>query len=436
MRQFLVAGMSTLAGNALGAALPFFVVLHFGPNDRSDAFFYAASATVFLTTLVALVVESVVVPFVADRRNFGPAEVQRWTRRVGGQAAVLATLVAGVGIGALRIWILPATDFSVLQQEEVVRLLCVLVLLAPLMAFNGVYAGALYAHKRFGLAAGTQALRSLAGLAAVLCSNPNGGLWLVAIALVAGEGLRSIILTRRLPAAARAAVPHILSNREAPRDRFWSVASPQIASMALIGLNPLVDRSVAAGLPITSVTLLELSEKLFFMPTLLLSSAIGTVCASVWADAAASSAMALRRDYWRIQKLCAVAGTAIASLSVLAVLIGGTRFASALGLASPSDFRWTLGFYAVGIPFALLTSNSVRLLVSLKKTSLLPLFAGGALVLNLVADLVATHLLGISGIAVASTLVRIVATAGYLVVTTRVLACRTQIKEEAPCLAA
>ena len=63
-------GWST-AGKAVGFLIPFFIAAWFGVSSDTDAFIFAYGLILFLANIFAPVVETVIVPFIAEARKNG-----------------------------------------------------------------------------------------------------------------------------------------------------------------------------------------------------------------------------------------------------------------------------------------------------------------------------------------------------------------------------
>ena len=60
--------LSTI-GNGVGLLIPFFIALWFGVTSDTDAFFFSYGLILFFSLTVAPVVESVIVPYIAEARG-------------------------------------------------------------------------------------------------------------------------------------------------------------------------------------------------------------------------------------------------------------------------------------------------------------------------------------------------------------------------------
>jgi putative peptidoglycan lipid II flippase len=309
------------------------------------------------------------------------------------------------------------------------------------VAVNSVCAAGLYALDEFLLPTFSQAFRA----AAPLCALPFLGagyatIETLALLAVVGEAARSVLLATVVRRRSRAlaggeAVPEGVTS-------VWRAMAPHAINMVIVAVNPVVDRAVASSLAPGSVTVIDLAEKVSYVPTLILMSSVVLVAGARW-SAAFERPSDLLKDYRRTTRL------ALAASSVLAIVFGACVVV--LGLVSgPKTAGADTALLVtvtlvllVGLPGAAVASLGSRLLTSTQRTAMLPAFAVSAFVLNLVGDIVGARLFGPIGIAGATVVMRSVNAALFVVYATRLVAglsatrsTRTRGDAQAPRLAA
>jgi len=296
---------------------------------------------------------------------------------------------------------------------------------------SSVFSATHYARGRFAQTASTQAFRAIGGILFAAFLGPQYGITVVALGVTLGEAVRLIVLQVTLPQ--RRLVRTGLVSRPLPEitgREFFRVASPIMLSMAIVAANPLIDKAVAARLQVGSTTVIELAEKLFYVPAELCSRAIALVSVTVWAKSVGTDDAALSRDYWRVQRLSVVGTTAIAGfLGVLTVVFRDT-LGSLLHLSLQTPFENVFLLYIIGLPFALGQSLAGGVVNTYRRTSFQPPLAVALVVINLVADLIGAQLLGVAGIAASSTIVRMVNAAVFIAMTAIIL--RDQLRAPRP----
>lgn len=403
-RQTLSAGAGTLLGNVTGVVLPFAITLVYGSGRVTDGYFLAAASANFVVILM-VAIESVCVPYYArvrvDEGAGGAALAGKLLRRSFWASSAMVALA----YLATALVVVPHGGLSPTERHRVLVLLLVLAPLPVVAALSSVLASAHYAYGRFGLPTATQALRSAAALLCVLGGELGLPLVVAAGALTVGELVRMVVLLVRLPCP-RPSLADVL--HRGPLDGYWSTALPSVLSMVIVGVNPVIDKAVAAGTGPSGITTLELAEKLFYVPTILFGGMIASVLSSEWASVyvRTGSRRAVAPQFWRAQRVVLGAAGGLTAVGVLAVLLVGPAAGRALGLHDGRQFTAVLCLYLVGLPAAFFIEVSGRLITTLRVNKVLPWVSSLALVLNLVLDLAGRAVLGLSGIALSTSLVR------------------------------
>lgn len=398
-----------LAGAGVGAALPFAITAWYGAGPTSDAYFLVFAAAIFVGAPAAAAMEAAAIPFVVERRKGGRLALWSLINRLSATAAlgqiilvVSLLTVASLAIGA-------KSTFSPLRGTPAF----VIAPLPALMTLSGVSAAVCYAFGNFASPSYLLLWRSTMALIAAAVFQRSGEVWPVAAGLVLGEAIRAAELRRRIRR-----IVDLLPLGEpviTPLTRVWKVARPHALSQYLLAVNPLADRVVAASLGAGAVTVVELAEKAYYAPTLLLTTVVSNVSAAKWAHLVTDGEYdALRNDF----RKTAVAGVAVASGAALvgAVLLWAARvpIAHVLGLPNERVLPLTVSIYLIGLPVGLVHALAIRVLVAMKSTPILFRVSIPMVLANVAGDLVAARYWGIYGIAGVSTLVLAAATTFYV----------------------
>ncbi len=403
--------------------LPLLISHSIGARPVTDAYFLAVDTTLFAATIFAVVLKSIVVPFVSEwNANADSSATRNMVAHVSRQATIGATAVYGVTAAVVAFVILPYTSFDVQQRGEVETYLLCLLPLPGAMAWASVLAGAHYAKERWVFPSWSEGFRSAVPILVLVFVGND--LTLVAVALPVGEFVRIAVLqlswSRLVPAVAdSASQPPPLESAA----QFWRVAGPQLLSMLVVNANPLIDKLFSSSLPAGAVTTLVLSEKLFFIPQLLLTSAVATVYGTRWARTAVDPGVNRRRlfdDFRTAQRRVGTFGLLLTFALGLTVVGVGTPLATFLRVES-STFVATLLAFIAGLVPALSAALSLRLFLAVKQTRILVLFAAVVVVVNTVGDYFGALWFGVAGIALSSTIVRWVGALMYWRFSARVL---------------
>src|SRR5262249_4409095 len=157
----------------------------------------------------------------------------------------------------------------------------------------------------------SQATRAIVPLAAVpFLGHGYAAVESVAILLASGEIVRFWILRWRVARVAR----RLSSSGDAGSQLSYSSVAraslPHALNMLLLVANPVVDRFVAASLAPGAVTVLDLGEKAYFAPQMLITSSLVLVAGARWASADladARTAASYRRAVRRIMVVGVIA---------------------------------------------------------------------------------------------------------------------------------
>lgn len=410
-RRTLIATAGIVLGSAPGMLLPFVITAWFTAGTDTDVYFLTVGAATFAATVLTIVMERTVIPYAAVAAQRGGAQLSALTRRLASQSAALGGLSHVIASTVLIALVMPSTTFSDDARSLATRLAVVLVAFPVLAAANSVVAGALFGVHRFAVGTYSLSLRSLGALTVGLLWRDSWGLEAIALGLVVGEALRTGVLVWHLRSVVR---EHATGDTdEKPGAGFWRQALPHTASMVIVSLNPMVDRSIAATLQPGSTTALELADKLYYAPSVLVGSGLAIVSGAHWAAMVGSpgTAKGLRRDYYRSQRLTMAAAVLVAAFAALVVWLGMDLVRPVFGVPPALPLASTFMLLVIGLPFALSAELAVRVLVIFKRTWIFPVSAVLLLCLNIGADLVGAALFGLEGIAAASTLVRVASAA-------------------------
>jgi peptidoglycan biosynthesis protein MviN/MurJ (putative lipid II flippase) len=415
LRGAVVATVAaTILGSAAGALLPFAITYVFEPG-QTDPYFLTTGSLLAVASMITVVLRGTIVPFAMSWRASGAATTWRTANKISWRMASAGTVLAIIAVGCLVLLVIPHSRLTHEASSVVLQCALCLVPLPALMAYCSVLCGLLYSAERFFFATWSETFRSLLAGIVVLLPVAGKPIWAVSAALTVGEGVRALLLrvaARKSLGLRSGGLEHCSPQ---PLTRYWRVALIQVLSLSIVGLSPIIDKAFASGQPAGSVTALELAEKLFYTPMMLLASGVGLVVGTRWARMAEAEQWAdLVHDHRRWQLRLALGSTAVAVACIVCVYAAEPLLYRALSIPHTIDFAWVFAAYAVGLPFAMAGNLGGRLFVSCKSTGLLPLFAIALLVINIIGDAIGVSLLGLTGIAFASSAYRLVDAVLYL----------------------
>ncbi len=404
--------IGTSLGSLPGFLLPFALSWRLHAGRLTDAYFFSFAIATFVATILSNVFEVNMIPAAAASKQSGGnslAELVRTTIRnslgIATAAYILTGIVGVVIVNTRHTW---TTD----QKHLCIVLIFVFSIYIAAIAVTSILAGTLYALGQFFIPTLSQCLRALLPLAFIALTEPNDfGVILTASLLVAGELVRGLILMRVLWAQ----IPSIVGDGTPTKpSRLLEASVPLALSLLVVTASPVVDKIVASPLGTGSVTVLELAEKVFFVPVIAITSSVILVAGSRWAGLVHHNPSAVTRDYSRTLRrlvmLSVVAAVVVGGVTTLVTIVAGDRFLSLNAL----QFRVLVLIFLGGLPGALIITLGARVMTSVQRTRLLPLFAISAFTVNLVGDIVGAHFLGVDGIALASTVFRYVNAGLYI----------------------
>lgn len=408
--------MRALAGTSLGLLpgfiLPFALSWHLHAGRLTDAYFLSFAIATFVATILSGVLEVSMIPAAASHMQSGTSSLMHLVRTTIRNSLGIAALAYAPTAVVGAIIVNAQATWTTSEKHLCVVLVLIFGIYILATAITSVLAGTLYALGQFFAPTVSQCLRTLLPLSLmVLTPRDASGVILIASLFIGGESVRGVLLFRRLKSKMRV----ISGNGTPPPPSGLLKASiPLALSLLVAAAAPLTDKVVAAPLGTGSVTVIELAEKVFFVPLVAITSSVILVAGARWANVIRAQTVAVTRDFKQTLRRVVVLATATAVVvgtgTTLATVIAGHRVLGVDAL----QFRDLVLIFLAGLPGAAIINTGARLMTSAQRTRLLPLFGIFAFTANLLADIVGAQLLSVDGIALASTLVRSVGAGLYL----------------------
>jgi peptidoglycan biosynthesis protein MviN/MurJ (putative lipid II flippase)/O-antigen ligase len=366
------------------------------------------------------VLEANVLPAVARVLPLGRRALNAFVRRTVRQAVLVSGgfyLLAG---GCATYGIFRDAAWTPWQRHAAATVVAELAVLVLLTASNSVRAGALYALDDFLGPTITQAFKSLVPLCALaFLGRGAAAIELLALFMVAGEFVRACILGLRLHRRTRDLAPDV-PHHELPT--IWRAATPHAVNMIVLALNPVIDRAVAASLRPGSVTVLDLGEKVFYVPVMILTSSVILVAGARWSMSAVGVEPAmLHHDFLQTLRRGAAVSVALALVSALVLAAGYLAIGRDVAGAHARSVVLITFILLIGLPPAIVATLAARLLISMRRTAAFPALAAIALALNVGGDVIGARVAGLFGIAAATVGMRVVVAVCFTVYCLRVM---------------
>lgn len=409
-RRILRAAIATsLAGvvvKLVATAKEITVAGAFGRTDAMDAFLAAAVIPGLLINLIAESMNQALIPtFVRVRETRGQKESQELlARAMFWMCAMLVAASLVMALGARFYFPLLASHFGEEKLRLAERLFYVLLPVIVLTGIASNCAAVLNTVGRFALPALAPVITPLALIVCIPATSARFGIWTMVYATLAGSILHAGWMLKMLHAEG---YPFRLSwgglddsAREVVGQYGLVLLSSVVASGGL-----LVDQSMAASLPAGSLSALAYANRFVSVVVTLLA---GAVAAAV---TPAFSSMVAQRDWVECKKSVRTWGVLMAVVTIPVTLVltldahGLIRLTFQHGVFSSKDTRAVsvvLAMYALQIPFFVCSRVHYRFLLALRRTDLIFYCGALNLALDIVLNVLLMRILGVAGIALAT----------------------------------
>ena len=403
---FLVVVAVTLVGQLLALGFEMAAAARFGTGLEADALAFALTLVLALTTEVVGWISTIVVPlYVASRATSASASAGLLRRVLAallvvlGACALALALTAGLVVTALAPALGP-------RGTVVLRAFAPLVLLVPLA---GLFAATLHAHGRFVAASLRQVAWYGGGLAGIVMLGAALGAVAAPLGMFCGVAAFTAVLAVGAMRQARA------PRGDDAGPTLATVARrlvPLAALSACVAVNVAVERALAARLPEGSLAALTYAYRLLHFPlALFIVNATAMLLPVLSAHAVRGEASALdglARKALRLTVVFAVPFAALAAAlaePLTQLLLERGAFTSASTATTATAIAW----YAPGVVAMALTQVLFRAFQALHALWRLAWTVGAGLALNVVLMPLLTALLGLRGLALASSISAFVA---------------------------
>ena len=410
----VTVGAGSLALKVASTGKDMVVAAHFGTSDAIDAFFIALTVPTFVIHVIAGSLPAALVPaYVRVREREGAAAAGRLLSGILG-----SVVVAAVAASALLAWSAPALLPVVgawFDGEKLAMTRNLFLLLVPATLFGGItslLSAILNAEERFALPSVTPMLAPVMAVVFLIAAVDRWGVYALGVGTLAGFALEAGILAGVLYRRRLLAAPSW--RRWHPETRHvLSQYLPMVLGAAVMGSSPLIDQAMAATLGSGSVATLGYGSKVV---AAVLGVGVTAVTTAIFphfsAMVATNDWAGVRQTLSTYSRLVLVGGVAMVLL-VVAFSTPIVRLLFERGAFSEADTRAVAqvqALLALQIPFYVLGMIAVRLLSAMSGNRILMWISFGNFVVNIVGNYVFMRLWGVAGIALATSLVYVIAT--------------------------
>ncbi len=431
-RIFATAGaivVLTLVVKAGTAVRELLIAWYFGTSDPIDAYLIAYAVPYFFITLLGASVAPVLVPAYVGLRvrnqRRGAETLVGDTLLVSTLLLVLVTVV--LAAGAPLYLQLIARGFSTEKLSLAERLAAVLAPSVLMSVLVSVAGGILNAHNRFVAPALSPLISTTVIVGALYVSTASSGVFALAFGLLAGTTVELVLL---LTLMRREVAPHI--SHTLPNPQLVDLGArflPTLIGALLMASTLLVDQAMTSTLPAGSVAALNYANRLVTAPLGLTAAALGTVVLPHFSELASTE---------RWTELSTTIGRHLSKALLVTVPLGLglillarplTELLLHRGAFSGEDVATVascLTALAIQIPFYTGVIVLMRLALALKLNVAIAVISSANLALDVALNAWLASFMGVTGIALSTSIVYACSFGLLLAVTRRQLQQRTR----------
>jgi putative peptidoglycan lipid II flippase len=411
--RILSAGITialfTLVARSAGVAKELAVANHYGTSEALDAFLIAFLIPSFAASVIAGSLNASLIPtYIEVREKKGKEEALRLLSDILGWGITTAAVILVVfALGGGYLIPLLGSSFDA-GKLEITRSLFYLLL--PFLFFSSISAigsSVLNAEARFVLAASVPVVTPAMTVFLLVALGQRIGIYALVLSILMGSLFEAGLLLWGLLGRGLLVRPRLHRMGEAMR-RVTKQFMPMAAGAFLMGSTTLVDQAMAAMLEPGSVSILNYGTKVVAFIVGIASVAMSTAVFPHF------SRMVTAGDWDSIRKILRlyVGAALLISIPITALvvvyskpLVGLIFERGAFTASDTSKVAQVQAMYVLQVGFFLSGVFFVRLISAMKGNGILMVSAMISLPLNVVLNLVLMRFMGVSGIALSTSLV-------------------------------
>jgi putative peptidoglycan lipid II flippase len=410
----ITVGSITVVVRLATVARELVAAYQFGTGDAMDAFLTAFLVPSFAVNIVAGSFNSALIPkFIHVHKNEGREAAQRLFSNVMIWSTCLLVAVSCLlAISAPYILPLIGSGYS---SEKLALTRSVYYFLLPIIVISGLsttWGAILNAGERFALAAVTPIVTPLFTVFFLLGFGKTWGVFAMAFGMLVGLWLELLVLGGALKLHGFYLLPRWHGMNDALKQVIKQYV-PVVVGSFMMSSTVIVDQAMAAMLGPGSVASLNYGNKVVSLIVGIASLAIGTAVLPHFSQMAAN-------DDWNGIKHTLITYIRFVVLTVIPITILLIFYSEPLvkllyqrGAFTAQDtvlVSKTQTFLLVQLPFYISATLGVRLLSALAQNHVLMIISAINLVTNFIGNYVLMKFLGISGIALSTSIVYIIST--------------------------
>ena len=411
----LLVGSLAFAGKLAGMARELLIAARFGTGDEVDAYVLASELPAYAINVVAGAFGAALIPAFVEVRDRDGVDAAR--RLLSG---VLIVSLALLGVASLVLGLagpaflgVVASGFGPEKLELTRQLLLILLPTVVLSGLATLLVGVLNADEHFALGSASALAVSACSIAGLLLSSRAWGINGLAVGLVFGFAAQLGLVAWGVARAGVWPISGWRTEATAVRGVIGQYL-PMLAGMLLISSSGLVDQAMAATLGGGSAAVYSYGVRIVAVVLSVGTMALGTAVLPYFSRMVAASDWIAIRHTLRTYTGVVLVATIPLTIGLVVFSEPLTRLLYERGEFTAADTTRVgnvQALLALQIPFYSLGILYVRLITSLKANRILMYGTVISFILNVGLDYLLKELLGVPGIALATTIVYIVSLA-------------------------
>lgn len=401
---------------SIGALIPFFIAAWFGISSQTDAFFFVYGVVIFFTNIFSSVLESFIVPFIAEFRSKNQGDVKLFIFDILVSSAVIISILSLTCLIFLRPLLSVSTKFS---PETIKLVFWLFIEIMPLLLFttlSGVLSGALNAHKDFRLPAVSPGFRAGIALVVIFSTKDIIGVHSIPLGYIMGEVVRLVILFKST-FRDRLIMPRLSFVLARNVVEFFKISLYRTVGMLAIAFTPIIDRIMASWLGSGAITIIDYADKIYSIPVVLIVEGFLVAALSHWSTMQYNEYQQgqLKKEAVKTCKTIFVVAVVVAVSLFLAkdfvtkLIYGGRK----IGPEQLSLIENILGYYLLGFVPLVLVMTLGNVYVILKKARFLMMVGFVIIIGRVILNLIFMRVMGMEGIALSASIVQFIVLAIY-----------------------
>jgi len=267
-------------GRGVGFLIPFFIASWFGISSSTDSFFFAYSLIIFLAGTFTIVIQNIIVPYIAETRKRNE-DVGKFVGNVFGVSSVGLSGLVIIALLVVKPILSIITRFDPQTLSFVYKLIVETSPLVVFLVWTSILTGTLNAYKKFVFPAISPAFRAIVNLSVIFFLKGKLGVHAIALGYVVGEIIQVVIL---LSVIKRLKIFKLILSLQLNFEikEFIKTGSFQAIGLVAIGLISFINSAMASWLTTGSVSVLYYADRLYMIPVTFINSGLLVTLLSHW----------------------------------------------------------------------------------------------------------------------------------------------------------